>query len=298
MDEKRYDKAFPQQNNLILVVIDGATAERADEAAASLAAALKTDTRHFTHVRRPDAGPFFAHNGLLLLPEKEVQQTMQQLIAAQPFLGGLAADPSLRGLMTTLDTTLLGVEGGQTKLAAIDKPIVAFNATLRKVLAGQNAWFGWSQMLGSTPDTGVAPTRRFIEVKPVLDYNDLMPGVKATDAIREAARDLGLTQKMGVRVRLTGPVPMADEEFATIAENGLLMVALMGGAVLLDAVAGAAFGAHDRGHPPHHVSGPCHDGLHRPSRLWRLQCDFGRLHRIVRRARHRFRHPVLRALPP
>lgn len=233
MDEKRYDKAFPQQNNLILVVIDGATAERADEAAASLAAVLKTDTRHFSHVRRPDAGPFFAHNGLLLLPEKEVQQTMQQLIAAQPFLGGLAADPSLRGLMTTLDTTLLGVEGGQTKLAAIDKPIVAFDATLRNVLAGQNAWFGWSQMLGSTPDTGVAPTRRFIEVKPILDYNDLMPGVKATDAIREAARDLGLTQKMGVRVRLTGPVPMADEEFATIAENGLLMVALMGGAVLL-----------------------------------------------------------------
>ena len=35
-----------------------------------------------------------------------------------------------------------------------------------------------------------------------------------------------------MRVRLTGPVPMADEEFATIAENGLLMASLMGGAVL------------------------------------------------------------------
>jgi hopanoid biosynthesis associated RND transporter like protein HpnN len=233
MDEKRYDKAFPQQNNLILVVIDGATAERAEEAAASLTAALEKDKAHFTHVRQPDAGPFFAHNGLLLLPQKEVQQTMQQLIAAQPFLGGLAADPSLRGVMATLDTTLLGVEGGQTKLSSLDKPITAFDATLKTVLSGKKAWFGWSRMLGSAPNTGVAPTRRFIEVKPVLDYNDLMPGVKATDAIRKAARDLGLTVANGVRVRLTGPVPMADQEFATIAENGLLMAGLMIGAIVL-----------------------------------------------------------------
>ncbi len=232
-DENRYDAAFPQQNNLTLVVIDGATAERADEAAAALAAKLKLNHELFTYVGRPDAGPFFAHDGLLLLPTSDVKQAIQQLIDAQPFLGGLAADPSLRGVMNTLNTTLMGVEGGQTKLATLDKPISAFNDTLQKVLMGQPVYFGWSAMMGGLGPTGAVPTRRFIEVKPVLNFSALMPGARASAAIRQAARQLGLTPRMGVRVRLTGPVPMSDEEFATIAENGLLLALLMGAAVLL-----------------------------------------------------------------
>ena len=233
VDEARYDAAFPQQNNLIVVVVDGATAERADAAAGALAKALAQDHEHFTTVRRPDGGQFFARDGLLLLPLEDVKQTMQQLIEAQPFLGGLAADPSLRGVMTTLGTTLLGVEGGQTTLASLDKPIAAFSATLDTVLAGEPAYFGWSAMIGGSEQAGPPRTRRFIEVKPELDFLALMPGERATDAIRKAARDLDLSPRTGVRVRLTGPVPMADEEFATIAENGLLLATLMGAAVLL-----------------------------------------------------------------
>ncbi|MDE3115312.1 MAG: MMPL family transporter, partial [Pseudomonadota bacterium] len=231
-DEARYDAAFPQQNNLIVAVIDGATAERADEATNALTAALEADHAHFTSVRVPDGGPFFAHNGLLLLPLADVQKTTQQLIQAQPFLGGLAADPSLRGVMTTLSTTLLGVEGGQAKLADVDTPITAFSKTLSQVLAGKPAYFGWSALVGS-PQPGPSRTRRFIEIQPRLSYQDLMPGDAATHAIHAAAKKLGLTPKAGASVRLTGPVPMADEEFATIAHNGRLLATLMGTAVLL-----------------------------------------------------------------
>src|SRR5436305_7477168 len=68
--ELQYDRAFPQQNGTIVVVVDGATAERADEAAGALAAALTKDHAHFLSVRRPDGGAFFAREGLLLLPLK------------------------------------------------------------------------------------------------------------------------------------------------------------------------------------------------------------------------------------
>ena len=83
----RFDALFPQQTNLILVVIDGATPELAEAAAASLSAKLAADPKLFPSVRRPDGGDFFNHNGLLFLPLPEVQQTMQQLFKAQPFLG-------------------------------------------------------------------------------------------------------------------------------------------------------------------------------------------------------------------
>ena len=230
IDEERYDRAFPQQNNLIEIVVDGVTADRADQAAGALAAALSRDRQHFNSVRRPDGGPFFEREGLLLLPLKQVKQTTDALIRAQPFLGGLAADPTLRGVMHTLDTTLLGVSSRQTTLQSLDRPIIAFNTTLENILAHKPAYFGWSAMVGGNSD--LSRTRRFVEVQPKLDYNALLPGERATKAIRASVRKLELGPNSGVRVRLTGPVPMADEEFASIADRGVFLGLLMLGATL------------------------------------------------------------------
>ncbi|MGE5145572.1 MAG: MMPL family transporter, partial [Candidatus Eiseniibacteriota bacterium] len=63
--------------------------------------------------------------------------------------------------------------------------------------------------------------RRFIEVHPVLDYSELEPGRVSSDAIRRAAADLDLAGQDRARVRLTGPIPMGDQEFATV-EHGAL----------------------------------------------------------------------------
>jgi hypothetical protein len=230
-NEIRYDKAFPQQNNTIAIVIDGMTAERADEAAGALATALSKNRQQFYSVRRPDGGPFFTREGLLLMPLPQLKQTIDTLVKAQPFLGGLAADPSLRGVMKTLDTSLLGVTGGQATLADLDKPITAFNATLADVLRYKPALFGWSGLLAGKGN--LSRTRRFVEVQPKLDFSALMPGVKATRAIRNTAKRLGLKPATGARVRITGPVPMADDEFASITDHGELLGGLMAGATLV-----------------------------------------------------------------
>ena len=55
-----------------------------------------------------------------------------------------------------------------------------------------------------------------IEFKPVLDYNALEPGKGATDAIRKAAVDLDFATKYQARVRLTGPVPIANSTAAAM----------------------------------------------------------------------------------
>ena len=51
----------------------------------------------------------------------------------------------------------------------------------------------------------------------------LSPGAVASETIRRDARALELTPDKGVRVRLTGPVPLEDEEFASIAERADVM---------------------------------------------------------------------------
>jgi hopanoid biosynthesis associated RND transporter like protein HpnN len=222
--EAAFDAAFPQQDDLIVAVIDGAMPELAERAATSLADRLRAAPEPFRSVRRPEGGAFFERNGVLLLPLDEVAATTEQLIAVQPFLGPLAADPSLRGVMTSLSMALEGVGRGAATLADIRPATTALADAFEAVAAGRPAFFSWRTLLSGEEATP-RKTRRFVLVQPRLDYGALEPGARASAAVRAAARELGLDPAHGVRLRLTGPVPLADEEFATLAEGAEVMTA-------------------------------------------------------------------------
>jgi uncharacterized protein len=229
-DKEKFERAFPQLSDLIVVVVDGATPELAEIGAGELAARLTSHMETFRSVRRPDGGPYFEHNGLLLLPLSEVEETAAQLISAQPFLGPLAADPSLRGVMNSLSTALEGVQRGEAGLGDLEEAISTLADTLEPVSVGKSAFFSWRTLISGKP----APreTRRLILVQPVLDLDALSPGGRASDTIRQLARDAGLDVARGVRVRLTGPVALADEEFSTLTEHLVAMTAATIAAVL------------------------------------------------------------------
>jgi hopanoid biosynthesis associated RND transporter like protein HpnN len=233
--ERAMEAAFPQLTDSMLVVIDGATPELAESAAARLAAHMAADGAHFRRVSRPDGGDFFAREGLLFGTRGDVQHATAALIQAQPLLGPLAADPSLRGVTGALSTMLDGVEAGSTDLARIDRPMRALSDLTEQSLAGRSAFFSWQHLFA---DGALAPpSRRLILAQPVLDHAALMPGEAASNAIDAACRALELTAARGVRVRLTGEVPLADEEFATLQDNialvGLVMLAAMVGTLWL-----------------------------------------------------------------
>lgn len=230
--ERAMETAFPQLRDNMLVAIDAKTPELAEDAASRLAAHLAADKAHFRIVSRPDGGPFLAREGLLLGSRADVKQTVDALIEAQPMLGPLAADPSLRGVTTALSAMLDGVEQGDATLDQIEKPVAALADTLDEVRRGKPAWFSWQRLLSE--DSALSPPlRRLILLQPVLDHGNLMPGRAASDALASAARSLGLDEAHGVEVRLTGEVPLADEEFATLADNIGLVAFVMLGMMLL-----------------------------------------------------------------
>jgi hopanoid biosynthesis associated RND transporter like protein HpnN len=225
-----FEKAFPEQSQSIIAVIDGKTPELAEHGAASLAEKIAERKDLILGVERPDGGAFWDREGLVLLPMKDVQDTTAQLIKAQPILGPLAADPSLRGVMVSLQTMLTGVQRGDAKLADIDKPVKALSQALGDVAEGRPAVFSW-QMLFSSSAT--AQARKFVIIRPKLDYAALEPGAAASAAVRQTAKAAGLDPAHGVTVRLTGAVQLNDEEFASLADRVVLMVSVMIGAVLL-----------------------------------------------------------------
>jgi hypothetical protein len=227
--ERAMESAFPQLADAMLVVIDGRTPELAEDAAAKLTARMAADKARFRRVGRPDGGDFFAREGLLFESRADVQRTTAGLIKAQPLLGQLASDPSLRGVANSLSIMLDGVKSGATDLAGIDAPMRAITTLTTQSLAGKPAFFSWQALFAS--DGAAASSRRLILAQPVLDHGALMPGEAASDAIQVYATDLKLDEAHGVQVRLTGEVPLADEEFATLQDNiavvGLVMVAAM-----------------------------------------------------------------------
>ncbi|MBE7199966.1 MAG: MMPL family transporter [Parafilimonas terrae] len=231
-DEIAFEKAFPQRSNLIVAVINGQTPEEAEEAAAALTRSLSERKNLIETVYRPDGGPFFQKNGLLLMPQAELDKTLDSLTQQQGLLGPLAADPSLRGVMRVLTLGAKGVKSGDATLADLDKPMAQIDATLQQVLKGEPARLSWQSLL-SNGETRVTDKLKFVMIQPVLDFNALEPGYEATRMIRETAKDLKIDAAHGLRMRLTGPVAVADEEFATLSEDALLNNSIIVGAIVL-----------------------------------------------------------------
>ena len=228
--EGALDRAFPWRIDQIIAVVDAATPEAAEEAANTLEDDLSHHADVIRTVSRPDGGEFFARNGILFRSLDEVRRDADDLIGAQPFLGTLSADPTLRGVLRTLSQSIEGLRLGKTKLEDLRPALTEIADTLEIVSSGKYPAFSWRKLItGRTPEP--SDLRRFINIQPVLDFDDLQPGRKATATIREAASRLGLTPERGVKVRLTGSVALSDEEFATIADgaalNGIITLLLV-----------------------------------------------------------------------
>jgi uncharacterized protein len=215
--EAAFEKAFPQFE-MIVAVIDAPTPELVAEATNALIQKLSPQKNLFRSIQDPQGGPFFAQNGFLFESTDDLSSQLKMLTQAQRLLQVLAGDPSLRGVIQTLQFGLIGVQGGRITLDNMTWPLTLAANALDEVNAGQPASFSWHELVrgrAATPNE----LRRFLNIKAVLDFSELEPGQKASDAIRKAAVDLNFASQYQARVRLTGPVPMSDEEFATIKEN-------------------------------------------------------------------------------
>lgn len=212
---REIDRAFPQKTDLTLAVVQAPAAEFADKAAAELAAKLESETDVFRAVSRPGAGDFFAHNALLFASTDDVKSLTGKLEDAKPLLNRLAQDPSLAGLSNLLSVTLqTPLLTGQVKLSDMSRLLGNAADASEAVLANRPAAMSWRALVA--PDT---VARSYVQVQPVLDYGALEAGANAATRIRDAVADLKLGERYGATVRLTGPRPLSDEEFASVRQD-------------------------------------------------------------------------------
>lgn len=227
-DLAHFNTLFPQNTGLLVVMIDGKTPDAAEDAAAALFAKIQTRKDLFATARRADGGPYFEKYGLLFLPVEQVQKIADAVIEAQPFIGSLTQDPSLRGLFDVFSLAMDGIIQKAASVDRIEKPLSAISGTLSDALSGGRQAMSWQTLLLDRP-TEARDLRRLILTQPNRDFAALKPGAAATGFIRDSIKELGLTPDTGVTVRLTGPVALNDDEFATVAEG-------MGWALLISTI--------------------------------------------------------------
>ncbi len=212
---QRLLEAFPQDDLAILVVVDGATPEQTHRVLAYLGERLDSDTEHIVSHYIPGEGPFFQHHGLLYLDLEELQQLAADLAQAQPFIGRLSQDNSLTGLLSVIG---LALETTESELPVDLAPLLGeIRSVVRVALQGERYTVSWQRLMyGENQD--FQSTRRFILVKPVLDYRDLLPADASLRAVRAIA-DAAEKRFPGARVRLTGEVALEHDELHSLERS-------------------------------------------------------------------------------
>ena len=238
-NEAQLYKAFPHVDDIIVAVIDAKTPELADDAAQRLTAELQGRPL-ISRAWRPDDHEYFRKNGLLFLSKEDIQRHTGVMIGQRDVLRPLAEDPTLRGLSGALLENIKLVSRSERGMASFNAGLDEISTAFEATLAGQERRVDWEKLLSaggapadSTPAGPTTDKRRIVLIKPIIDYSALQPGGDAIELVRKTAADLKITKDEGFVFRLTGQVPLADEEFATLAENMALNTSVTLGVVTL-----------------------------------------------------------------
>jgi hopanoid biosynthesis associated RND transporter like protein HpnN len=208
---KQLDQAFPKLNHTLVVVLEGAAPEAIEDAQGKLVAKLRAHAELYDEVFAIETEPYFRRNGLLFLEPDALQKLADELTQAQPFLGTLDQDPSLRALFTLLGRAAEAPGAQDFDLS----PAFGHIAEATQAAAeGRDAPMSWQGLIGD-PSTELGGSRRFIELAAKLDFDQILPAQAPIAGVRAAIAELKLAEVPGLRVRLTGSVAMEHEEILT-----------------------------------------------------------------------------------
>jgi hopanoid biosynthesis associated RND transporter like protein HpnN len=239
---ERYREAFPAHVDMLAVVVDAPTPEGATLAARQLATRLTDRPDLYQEVFLAGDGAWFERNALLWSEPAELDELAERLVSVQPLLGLLTADPTLQGFARTLERALPGLADDNGELGRL---LAALDEVIEAELAGRPGQLSWQQLLIGGAD---APEqrRRYLFVKPVLDFGQLFPAEPGILYLRESAAALDLLRTTGATVRVTGDAALGYEELesassgagragiaALIMVTGVLWLALRSFALVL-----------------------------------------------------------------
>ena len=194
--DQEYERLFPQYDNNILIVLEAATPDQAQDAAMLLYERLRAERDLFEFVYYPNALPVFRESGLLYLDNAELQDLSDNLAEVQPFLARLARDPSLRGLFGVLGDALDAAADSEE--VDIEPVLARINDALEALRDGRPYRLSWQELMSGDGDGAADQSRGQSKITPNpaidRDNEDFTLTPKSIDRDNE---DFTLTPKSG-----------------------------------------------------------------------------------------------------
>ncbi len=212
--EKEFQAAFPQFKETILVVVDAGTPEAARFQTAKLVNRLKKESGLFRDVYMPGSGEFFEKTGLLYLNVKDLEALSENLATAQPLLGLVSQDFTLRGLFSVVERVLTA-DGDLEQKRRLIPFIDHLSQTIEATTLGHPKPLSWYELILGKEEAQAA-SRQFIVIDPARDETLLAGGGKAIEAIYRIRDELGLNEANGIRIRLTGDIVLNYENLSVV----------------------------------------------------------------------------------
>lgn len=209
-------RLFPQLSDNILLVLDGAVPERVDRVARDLTVRLKAQPDTFGALFDPEGDPFLQQNGLLFLDVKELEDLTGRLAEAQPFLASLWGDASLATLFDLLRQGIEQQLDGKAPPVALARVLDLLAEVGEKRAKGDDAILSWQRLLAGEAD---AAARRFIVLKPPLDFASLQPAGRPISALKDLRRELNLGGAGPVRLRISGSAALQQDELKSVEQG-------------------------------------------------------------------------------
>lgn len=212
----RWEKAFPQDAGTILFVVEAPIPELSVMAARCLTKILQERDQLFDYVYINDDNPFFEQQAFLYLDLDELEDLSVKLSAAQPFIGHLAQNYHLSGLLEMIGKALNDQENDlptdlNPLLRKIDQSIVS-------VQSGQNRPLSWQQLLDIGDDKAEEHYRHIVSARPRVDFQKQQPAEQALNFAHGAIQQV-VAQLPGVSIRLTGEKALEQEELETLTND-------------------------------------------------------------------------------
>ena len=214
----RIEAEFPDDAGTIILVVDAQTPEETSQTAITLAQALIDQPDAFTSAYVPTENDFFRQQALLFLEPAELEKLSTKLTDAQPFIGYLAQNYHLEGLLSIMTQALQNKD--QSLPMDLDPLLLAIDTTITHQLDNKPYQISWQNLLAAT-SLNTKSNRTLVIAKPKLNFNEVLPAEYALTVARETVKQM-MQKTPGVTVRITGEPALEHEELESVTEGAVI----------------------------------------------------------------------------
>lgn len=209
-DYEAFQEAFPQLVETGMVVVSGESFTRVEDVAIRLEQAIAARSTLFVDVYAPSNDRFFRDNALLFMATDQLDEVSDALAKAQPMLSAVAGDPSLRGVLRVVSSSIASIgagRAGDVDSNGLDDLLRKLVQSAEAVEAGTDPAIHWGdEFLGGTVNTHY----RIIFLRGNSTYSDSLPNARLVKELRDIISTT--SRDSSVSVKLTGEIALRHEE--------------------------------------------------------------------------------------